>query len=154
MSCVAVVVMNWPANGIPDLPPDSRAVLLCDPDDPPALEPAVRAGARGFLTLDAEPDDVVLAVEAVRHGGLYIAHELLGTLTSVSQRRRQELADREVEVLRWVSEGLTNEQIGLRMRLRTHTVASYLRQLRSKLNAATKAELTERGVELGYLASR
>ncbi|MGC4857636.1 DNA-binding response regulator, partial [Micromonospora sp. DT4] len=65
-----VVVIDWPNRAVDALvrmlPTNSRAVLLCDPTDPPDLGQAIAAGARGFLTRDTEVDDLLLAVDAVR----------------------------------------------------------------------------------------
>ncbi|MFE9191933.1 LuxR C-terminal-related transcriptional regulator [Micromonospora sp. NPDC007208] len=150
-----VVVIDWPNRAVDGLagllPADSRAVLLCDPADPPDLAQAIAAGARGFLTRDTEVDDLLLAVDAVRHGGIHLAADMLGMLTGYAEHRHLALGEREIELLHWVTRGLTNEQIGGRMSLTKSTVTSYVRQVRSKLNAANKTDLTRRAIELGYV---
>ncbi|MET8280550.1 response regulator transcription factor [Micromonospora sp. NPDC005174] len=153
-----VVVLDWPTRAVDalvrTLPTNSRAVLLCDPTDPPDLGRAIAAGVRGFLTRDTEVDDLLLAVEAARHGGIHLAADMLGILTGDTERRHLALGEREIELLHWVTRGLTNEQIGGRMSLTKSTVTSYVRQVRSKLNAANKTDLTRRAIELGYVAPR
>lgn len=153
-----VVVLDWPSSDVRGLaralPPGPRLMLLCDPADPPGLNLAIRAGARAFLTRDPEASDLLLAIEAVERGGLHIAADLLDAMAAGSEQRDHELVEREIELLQWVIQGLTNEEIGRRMRLSKSTVTSYVRQVRSKLNAVNKADLTRRAIELGYVVPR
>lgn len=96
--------------------------------------------------------DLVLAVEAVRRGGVYVTAELLAVLPGPATTAREpRLTDREAETLRWVAQGLTHSQIGRRMGLTESTVNTYVKRIRAKLHAGNKAELTRRAIELGFV---
>jgi DNA-binding NarL/FixJ family response regulator len=140
------------------LPGGSRAVALCQPDNPPDLSVAVRGGVRAFLTRESDVDELLQAAGTARKDGLHVCAALLDHLVSPGAPgpagRRQHLATREIETLRWVAEGLTHGQIGRRMGLTETTVSTYVKRLRTKLNAGNKAELTRRGIEMGYVTPR
>jgi DNA-binding NarL/FixJ family response regulator len=140
------------------LPPGSAAIVLCRPDDPPDLRAALSGGARAILTREADVPELIRAVRIVREGGLHVTAELvphlLAQTAAAGSDRRQSLANREVETLQWVAEGLTHGQISRRMGLTEATVSTYVKRIRTKLNAGNKAELTRRAIELGYFTPR
>ena len=137
------------------LPPGSAAIVLCRPEEPLELRAALHGGVRAFLTRDADAPELLNAVQTVRAGGLHVTAELVETLMGQALAGapggRQSLASREVETLQWVAEGLTHGQISRRMGLTEATVSTYVKRIRTKLNAGNKAELTRRAIELGYL---
>ncbi|MFF5076587.1 response regulator transcription factor [Actinoplanes sp. NPDC000266] len=139
------------------LPPESRTLVLVRPEDPPGLLAALQGGIRGLLTRDTPADEVMAALETVRNGGVYVCDQLVEPLlaqtSSERGAREPRLANREIETLRWVAEGLTHEQISRRMGLTEATVSTYVKRIRTKLNAGNKAELTRRAIELGYVTA-
>ena len=98
-------------------------------------------------------DARIAAVEALGTLGTARAHEVLARLGRrndelarrarlVGERRRRGvvLSEREVEVVRLASEGLTNQLIAERLSLSPHTIARHLANARAKLGAANRAE--------------
>lgn len=63
------------------------------------------------------------------------------------------LSEREEEVLREISQGLTHGQIATRLGISRHTVDTYVKRIRAKLGAGNKANLT-RAALLGHLNAR
>jgi two-component system invasion response regulator UvrY len=139
------------------LPAGCGAVLLCRPEDPPDLVAALRGGARAFLTREAGVEELLSAVSTAQNGGVHLSPELAQHLivqTTESSADRQPLARREIETLQWVAEGLTHGQISRRMGLTEATVSTYVKRIRTKLNAGNKADLTRAAIELGYVTPR
>jgi LuxR family transcriptional regulator, maltose regulon positive regulatory protein len=66
--------------------------------------------------------------------------------------RRQELSKREVEVLRLVAEGLSNQTIAERLFLSDHTVHRHLANILDKLHVSTRAAAVAQGARKGLLA--
>ena len=58
------------------------------------------------------------------------------------------LSEREIDVVRFLSEGLTNQQIAERLSLSPHTIARHLANARGKLGAANRAEAAARFGEM------
>ncbi|MFI6758087.1 response regulator transcription factor [Micromonospora sp. NPDC050417] len=139
------------------LPRGSRAIALCRPEDPPNLPVAIQGGTHAFLTRESDTKELLLAVETTRQGGLHVCAVLLGHLVKQTAPeptgRLPQLASREIETLQWVAKGLTHGQISRRMGLTESTVSTYVKRIRTKLNAGNKAELTRRAIELGYVTA-
>ncbi len=127
------------------------ALTAFDTDD--SVLRAVRAGARGFLPKDADPEDIVAAVRAVAAGGAVVAPRAARFLVEqiaqdVAARRcadaRQAvgvLTGRELEVARAVADGLTNSEIAERTYCSEATVKTYLARAMAKLAVGNRVQL-------------
>lgn len=95
------------------------------------------AGARGFLHKSAQREEIASAVRAVAAG-----HTMTPLPRPVSTpSHEQGLSPREREVITMIGNGLTHEQVARRMGVSKHTVDSYIKRVRAKLNLGNKAEL-------------
>ncbi|GAA3668191.1 hypothetical protein GCM10022224_035510 [Nonomuraea antimicrobica] len=91
--------------------------------------------------------------------GDVLVHGIRTVITRPSARRAEQphpadqlaLTEREREVLRRISQGLTHGQIATRLGISRHTVDTYVKRIRAKLGAGNKAELT-RAALLGRVA--
>ncbi|WP_405160841.1 LuxR C-terminal-related transcriptional regulator [Nocardia sp. NBC_01499] len=107
-----------------------------------AQAPAEAAAVIGWR---ANPDQLMTAV-------LRAATGRPQSVGLAPEKGKGQLGKREIEALRWVARGLTHRQVGRRMGLTEETVNTYIKRIRSKLDAHNKAALTRRAIELGYLA--
>lgn len=121
------------------LAPEAEIIVFTIADDEARVLECVRAGASGYL-LKSEPlERIVAAVVEVRRGGVPLTPEIARSVLEFVGRPREaapadSLSEREQEVLRLVADGLTKQQIALRLGLSQHTVDSYTRRIYSKLN--------------------
>ena len=133
-----------------------RPVVMSTWDRSPTPLSALRAGARGCVTRYSPQSGVVDALRVVARGGFYLCAQLVGQLHTELRRPRSDdlsgLAPREIETLRWIALGFTQEQIASRMGLSPATVNTYAKRIRGKLNVGNKAELTRVAIALGYLS--
>jgi DNA-binding NarL/FixJ family response regulator len=111
----------------------------------------LRAGASGTISKCETPERIVAAVCAVSCGTQVC---LNGDLPPVVERivAGEHLTQREEQVLRQISRGLTHGQIATRLGISQHTVDTYVKRIRAKLGVGNKAELT-RAALLGRLAT-
>jgi len=121
-------------------------VLTTYVDDSSVLE-ALRAGARSYLTKDADRTDIARALEAAA-GGLTVfdprvqATLLAAASTAASARAGERpgrapvvpdgLTQREVEILGLIAQGLTNAEIAERLFLSNHTVKTHINRIFAK----------------------
>ncbi len=117
----------------------------------------LRSGAGAVVTRHTSDAEFLVAVTAAARGALYLAADL-AELASAELRRRRfgettTLSRREIETLRLVADGCTHRQIARRLGLTEMTVNTYVKRIRSKLNAGNKAELTRKAIDLGYATS-
>lgn len=123
--------------------PGTQVVVLTTYADDDSLFPALQAGARGYLTKDADGDEIVRAIDDVLSGeaGLSprIQRRLLERVTEPVRARPQSseeppdgLTAREVEVLRLVADGQSNPEIARTLHVSTATVKTHINNLFAK----------------------
>jgi DNA-binding NarL/FixJ family response regulator len=119
------------------------------------LSGAIRAGAFGCVSGEVDEEELLLAIRTVVRGGIHVSPGLSSLLHTELRASgapvSATLAPRETEALGWLAVGLTHREIAGRMGLTEATVSTYVKRIRSKLNARNKAELTRVAIELGLL---
>lgn len=131
--------------------PAARFLMLTMHDDPGTIRSCFEAGAHGFMTKDADPDDLVHAVQAVAAGQRYV-HPSLGALLARADVARQELTPREREVALLVARGLTSRQVAQRLFLSVRTVETHRARIMRKLGLGSRAALVEWAMDAGLLS--
>lgn len=139
--------------------PQTRIIMLTMLEDDASILHAMRAGARGYLLKGAEPEEVLSVIRAVAEGqalfGPAIATRLmnyfkeLSTKPAVSGTPFPELTERELEILRLISQGLNNQQIAQKLVLSPKTVRNHITSIFSKLQVADRAQAIVRAREAG-----
>lgn len=141
--------------------PQTRIVMLTMLEDDASVFNAMRVGARGYLLKGADPQEVLSVIRAVAEGqalfGPTIATRLmnyfkeLGTRSTVSSANTPfpELTERELEVLRLISQGLNNQEITQKLVLSSKTVRNHITNIFSKLQVADRAQAIVRAREAG-----
>jgi len=130
--------------------PGTQVVVLTTFADDESLFPALRAGARGYLTKDAGGDEIVRAVQSVLSGaaGLSpsIQRRLLERLSEPEPQPKPPaeppdgLTAREIEVLELISEGLNNTEIGRKLHVSTATVKTHINNIFTKTGLKGRAQ--------------
>jgi DNA-binding NarL/FixJ family response regulator len=107
---------------------------------------ALAAGAAGYLTKDAEAEDIRRAVRAVANGQAYVSPTLASYLINANKPRAasldHQLSPRELEILALVAAGETDRDIAKQLFIATATVYSHLERIRDKTGARRRAQLT------------
>jgi two-component system, NarL family, invasion response regulator UvrY len=130
-------------------------VLSVHPEEQYATR-ALRAGARGYLTKDHSPAELVAAIRKVHSGGRYVsatlAERLAAELNSGTDGPPHiRLSDREFEVLCLLGSGRTVSEIAAALTLSVKTVSTYRVRLLDKLSARSNAELVRYVVTNGLM---
>jgi DNA-binding NarL/FixJ family response regulator len=123
---------------VADHPRVAIVVLTTYVDDTSVLE-ALRAGARSYLTKDADRTDIARALRAAA-GGLTVfdprVHATLLAATSPAAASPggppDGLTQREVEILGLIAQGLTNGEIAERLFLSSHTIKTHINRIFAK----------------------
>ncbi len=144
-----------------DLPVAVVVVTLYD-DRRYVLE-AIRRGAAGYLLKDASTSEVIATLRNVVQGQLAVDPQLLREALAVrdeersgpeTARQRAEafaVTPREHDVLVLVAEGLTNKEIGARLRITEDTVKKHVQNIIWKLRAADRTQAAILALRLGLL---
>lgn len=132
--------------------PQIGIIMLTMLEDDTSVFNAMRAGARGYLLKGADPQEVLRVIRAVAEGqalfGPAIATRLMNffkelSVKSVATKSKAtfpELTERELEVLRLISQGLNNMEITQKLVLSPKTVRNHITNIFSKLQVADRAQ--------------
>jgi DNA-binding NarL/FixJ family response regulator len=129
--------------------PATHCIVLTASEKSDSLLAAISAGARGYLTKRATADELRSAVLTVNGGGSVIAPELAGHLLQAYSRAstgepdslRPTLTATEQEVLRLLTQGLTDRQIAEQPFVSPRTVQNHLARVRQKTSLSRRSEL-------------
>lgn len=118
---------------------------------------ALRAGAAGYLTKAAAPEQLIVAFEKIVRGGRYISETVAERLAAEAASGEpggsphDRLSDREFEVMRGIASGETVSAIADRMHISVKTVSTYRTRLLEKMRMSTNAELTKYAITNGLV---
>lgn len=135
--------------------PNLGIVILTMHDDAAYARMALAAGARGYVVKTAADVELIKAIRAVAAGEQFCTvavTEADGVINSSSfVSPLDSLSGREREVLVYVAQGYTSQQIAERLFLSVKTIESYRSRLMTKLNLRDRAALTQLAIEQGIL---
>lgn len=117
-------------------------VVVTSFDYPQYADAALRLGAAGFVVKTAPTSELLDAIRRAATGGLHFGVRPGGGVS---------LSEREREVLRWVIDGSSNDEIGARLGISARTVESHLRRLFERHDVASRTELASRAIREGWL---
>jgi len=128
-----------------------RSVMLLDSGERDLVVDAFRAGARGVFCRGSSFNALPKCIRRVYEGQIWISNAelefLLGVIINLRQfhihkgNRNVSLTPRERDVIRLVAEGMRNQEIGVALSLREHTVRNYIFRVFEKLGLSSRVEL-------------
>jgi two-component system invasion response regulator UvrY len=156
---LAVIDLDLPGRSGLDLLKDVKRerpglpvlILSVHPQEQFAVR-TLKAGAAGFMSKDAAPDDLVRAIRKILRGGKYISEPVAEQLVSGLHRNseglpHEALSDREFEVLRLFGAGKTATDIAEMLSISVATVRTYRARILDKMGLKTNAELVRYAVQ-------
>jgi two-component system, NarL family, response regulator NreC len=152
---VLVLDLNMPGGSsleaIPEIAAGTTAVVvLTMQDDPSFARQALQAGANGFVLKEAAENELLLAIRLAADGDTYLNPRLGAKLAAQPTKPEgppDDLTEREVEVLRLIALGHTNNEIGAQLFLSTRTVETHRAHIQQKLRRSTRADLVRYALE-------
>ena len=128
--------------------PGGPAVILFSSYDYPGFHArAIELGARGYLAKAAPLAEIVAAIRAVAAGGTAFS---AAAIEDARQAPRPP-SERELQVIRLLAAGNSNDEIGARLGLTEKSVQSHLRRLFGRYGVATRTELSLLAVRQGWI---
>ncbi len=120
-------------------------IVLTAYDYPQYAEAALRLGASGFVLKTAPLAELLDAIRRVAAGGMAFS------IRPRAGAGLARLSERELDVVRLVVEGRSNDEIGARLGIGPKTVESHLRRLFERFDLASRTELATRALREGWL---
>ena len=121
---------------------------------------AMRNGARGYLLKSASIREVANAIRTVYEGGMVMEPEMTGTVVSELRRLSEStasgqgveiLAEKEIEIIRYVAHGLSNREIAEKLAYSEKTVKNYLSIIFQKLHLRDRTQVAIFALRQGLL---
>jgi two-component system nitrate/nitrite response regulator NarL len=133
----------------------TRVVFLSAFGEGEVVARALAAGAAGFLSKEAERDDICDALLAAADGEIVVSPSLhTGVLHELRRPApdRVSLSDREEDVMRLTARGLSGPQVAHRLGIAPSTVKTHLRRVYAKLGVSDRATMVAEAMRCGILS--
>jgi DNA-binding NarL/FixJ family response regulator len=131
--------------------PDIAVVMLSMHSEATLVRQALEAGARGYILKDALDLDLAAAVKKAVAGQLVIDPKLVKP-AALKGEREHGLSARELEVLRYICDGMSNRAIADKLGLSINTVAVHRANIMKTLNVHKTAELVVYAIQNGLVS--
>lgn len=155
---VLILDLNMPGKpsleAIPEIrevSPQTQIVVLTMQKEPAFARQALQLGVLGYVLKEAADDELVQAVRSAAAGGTYLQPALGARLAAESDPGKQDLSDRETEVLRLIALGHTNAEIAEKLFISVRTVETHRAHIQQKLGVSSRAELVSSALARGLV---
>ncbi len=133
-----------------------KIVLMDENPTSMSLKRSLDAGIPAYLSKRSSFEEVIQAIEVINNEQKYFSHHLSGLLVAglvckgdMAKDTPEALSDREVEVLRMISDGKRSEDIANSFKLGIKSIETYRSKIMKKLDLHSIAELTKYAVQAG-----
>lgn len=140
--------------------PQARVIVLTNNTNAGYVRSMLGAGAYGYVLKQSTDTEMLLAIRMAHRGHRYLDPNLSDAITQVvlgvidrELGSGSKLSDRELQVLKRIARGFTNQQVAEELRLSTKTVETYRSRIYYKLKLHTRSELVEYAFAVGLLSS-
>ena len=135
---------------------DARILVLTMHANQEYAARCIQAGASGFVVKAESPDDLLAAVRKVAAGGVYISPSISDKMIvrmqmSADADPLSSLADRDMQVLLFLSSGLTTREVASKLNLSISTIETYRGRVLTKLNLRNNSDITRFAVRHGLI---
>lgn len=138
---------------------DVSIVALTIHEDEEYFFKMLEAGASGYVPKRAAPEELITAIRAAATGQVYLYPSLAKLLVrdfldggrAPDEQPSSELTDREQEVLTYLAEGASNEEIAASLVISPKTVARHRENIMRKLNLHSRSELVRYAIRKGII---
>lgn len=144
---------NEVAEKLLDTGSTTRILALSAHDDKHYIQELLSNGASGYLVKDEIPDTIIEAIRGVARGeGGWVSRKVAARMSTwMKEEDETQLTSREVQVLRGVVSGKTNQEIAQELNISEKTVEKHLDGVFNKLEVTSRTEAAVHAVREGWL---
>ncbi|MDI3526797.1 MAG: two-component system, NarL family, response regulator NreC [Tenuifilum sp.] len=138
--------------------PDIKVIILSMHIEQEYIFNSLRNGAKGYLHKSISRDELIEAIEEVHNGGEYFSKEVSGIILKnylrriknpdrVEEYENKKLTPREMEILKMVAQGYSNQLIAEKLFISVRTVESHKNHIMQKLELTTVVDLVKYAIK-------
>jgi NarL family two-component system response regulator LiaR len=141
-----------------EIHPEQRIIVLTSYMGDDKLFPAIKAGAMGYLVKDAQPEELIESIRNVYAGepslDPTVTWRILRGMSGAEPAKRSadDLSEREIEVLRLLSQGKTDQEIANQLVLTDVTIRTHISRILSKLGLKNRVQAALYGIRTGLVS--
>jgi DNA-binding NarL/FixJ family response regulator len=133
--------------------PDVKVIMLSAYKDPEHVQAAFNRGAHGYIVKSVNPVDLPSAIRQAMEGTFFSPMGLPATSEAADAAAATGLTERELEILKALARGLSNQQIAKEFWVTEQTVKFHLSNIYRKLQVANRTEAARYAYEHGLAES-
>ena len=122
-----------------------KVIALSMHDEANIIHRMMKFGAKGYLIKNTSVKELTEAIEAVHKGKTYLKGGVLSKVVEFSNKNQPNpielLTEREIEIIKLVADGKSNNEIADNLFISIHTVHSHKKNMLKKLNLKNSVEL-------------
>lgn len=129
--------------------PKTRVIGLSLHDEVALVKKFLAQGASGYLSKNASKEELLIAIDAVMDGQVYLAADIREKLSG-PDHEAPDLTGKEIEIVRFIGQGLTSREIADQLFVSIRTVETHRYNILKKLSIPNAAQLSSWAKEKGY----
>lgn len=140
--------------------PETAIVVLTSSELDEHLSEAVRIGVQGYLLKNLDANELFDLLSGIQHGEAAITRSMAARLLKNVARERmstfgeEALTDRELDVLKLVAQGATNQQIAQELHITLNTVKTHLKNILAKLRLENRTQAATYALKAGLISPK
>ncbi len=117
---------------------------------------AIKSGIHGYILKDEEIEFLIVCIEKIYAGRFIVSESMVEKLVELLIKKNEFpinllISDRELEVLKLIQNGFSNNQIGKHLFLSENTIKTHIKHIYKKMSVSNRREAIEKGILWGIL---
>ena len=129
--------------------PDAKVLMLTTSDGDEDVFRSMNKGARGYMVKDESGEDLHVAIRTVASGEVFLPKRIKAIYDD--RKKRPSLSEREIEIVRLVAKGFSNDELAERLHLSPETIKAHLRHVYEKLGVESRVEAVTEAMRTGLV---
>jgi two-component system NarL family response regulator len=129
--------------------PDVKVLMLTTSDGDEDVFRSMNKGARGYMVKDESGEDLHVAIRTVASGEVFLPKRIKAIYDD--RKKRPSLSEREIEIVRLVAKGFSNDELAERLHLSPDTIKAHLRHIYEKLGVESRVEAVTEAMRTGLV---
>lgn len=130
---------------------NTKVLAITEPLDRSEMKDAIKAGVKSHLLKECDREEIIEAIEATLNNESFLCGKIASVLTSAEEIVSNKsliktfsceglsVTEREIEIIKYIADGLSNKQIADKLNLSTHTVNTHRKNIMNKLEVNNTA---------------